>query len=160
LRLNLAALLRDTGRHAEAEPLLREALATTERALGRDHPMVAVRLSNLAGVLRDTGRFAEAEPLMREAVAAGERALGRDHPDVAVGLNNLARLLHATDRFAEAEPLMREAVAILIGFEHTTGHRHPNRNVVLDNYRSLLAAMGRSEAEVRSTITSLEGEPG
>ena len=40
---NLAALLRDTGRHAEAEPLFRQALAIDEKALGKEHPDYAIR---------------------------------------------------------------------------------------------------------------------
>jgi hypothetical protein len=59
-RNNLAGLLHDTGRHAEAEPLYREALTAGERVLGREHPSVLMWRNNLALLLRDTGRHAEA----------------------------------------------------------------------------------------------------
>ena len=49
---NLAGLLQATNRLAEAEPLLRRALAIDEKSFGPDHPKVAVRLNNLALLLR------------------------------------------------------------------------------------------------------------
>ncbi|QTF93775.1 tetratricopeptide repeat protein, partial [Halomonas sp. BM-2019] len=93
--------------YAEAEPLMRRALAIDEASLGADHPTVAIRLNNLASLLQATNRLAEAEPLMRRALAIDEASLGADHPTVAIDLNNLAQLLQATNRLAEAEPLMR-----------------------------------------------------
>jgi tetratricopeptide (TPR) repeat protein len=61
---NLAQLLQDTNRLAEAEPLYRRALAIDEKNLGPNHPNVAIRLNNLAQLLQATNRLAEAEPLM------------------------------------------------------------------------------------------------
>ena len=66
---NLAGLLRDTNRLAEAEPLYRRALAIDEKSFGPDHPNVATGLNNLAVLLRATNRLAEAEPLYRRALA-------------------------------------------------------------------------------------------
>ena len=87
---NLALLLQDTNRLAEAEPLMRRALAIDEQSYGPDHPDVAIRLNNLALLLQDTNRLAEAEPLMRRALAIDEKSYGPDHPNVAIRLNNLA----------------------------------------------------------------------
>ena len=39
---NLAQLLQDTNRLAEAEPLMRRALAIDEKSYGADHPQVAI----------------------------------------------------------------------------------------------------------------------
>ena len=39
---NLAWLLKDAGRLAEAEPLFREALVIAEKCYGNNHPKVAV----------------------------------------------------------------------------------------------------------------------
>ena len=53
---NLAQLLKATNRLAEAEPLMRRALAIDEKSYGPDHPKVAIRLNNLAELLgRRTG---------------------------------------------------------------------------------------------------------
>ena len=80
------------GRYAEAEPLSKRALAISEKALGPEHPDVAVALNNLAAIYRAQGRYAEAEPLYKRALAIGEKTLGPEHPDVAIRLNNLAVL--------------------------------------------------------------------
>ena len=69
---NLASLFRDTNRLAEAEPLMRRALAIDEASSGPDHPDVAIRLNNLAQVLKATNGLAEAEMLMRRALAIWE----------------------------------------------------------------------------------------
>src|SRR5207248_2122813 len=80
---DLGLLLQATNRLAEAEPLMRRALATDERSLGAEHPKVATDLNNLAQLLQATNRLAEAEPLMRRALATDERSLGAEHPKVA-----------------------------------------------------------------------------
>jgi tetratricopeptide (TPR) repeat protein len=108
----LGLMLRAKADYAQAEPLMRRALAIDEKSYGLDHPEVARDLSNLALLLQDTNRLAEAEPHMRRALAIFEKSLGSDHPKVATCLNNLALLLQATNRLADAEPLLRRALAI------------------------------------------------
>ena len=83
-------LLQATNRLAEAEPLMRRALAIDEKSFGPDHPNVASDLNNLALLLQATNRLAEAEPLYRRALAIDEKSFGPDHPNVANSLNNLA----------------------------------------------------------------------
>ena len=77
---NLAQLLQATNRLAEAEPLMRRALAIDEQSFGPDHPNVASGLNNLAQLLQATNRLAEAEPLMRRALAIDEKSYGPEHP--------------------------------------------------------------------------------
>ena len=57
------------GRHSEAEPLHKRALAIREKALGSEHPDVAVSLENYAHLLRKTGRISEAAKLEARAKA-------------------------------------------------------------------------------------------
>ena len=64
---NLAQLLQATNRLAEAEPLMRRALAIDELSFGPQHPEVAIDLNNLAALLKATDRLAEAEPLDRKS---------------------------------------------------------------------------------------------
>ena len=97
---------------------------------------------------------------MRRALAIDEASLGKDHPNVAIRLNNLAPLLQATNRLGEAEPLMRRALAIFLAFQRDTGHAHPHRDAVTANYRGLLAAMGKSEAEIDAELAALHREAG
>jgi hypothetical protein len=69
-------------------------------------------------------------------------------------------LLQATNRLTEAEPLMRRHVVIFTDFERKTGHPHPHRDAALHNYVRLLAAMGKSDDEIKAAIVSLTGEGG
>jgi tetratricopeptide (TPR) repeat protein len=76
----LGMLFSAKAEYAQAEPLMRRALAIDETNYGADHTNVAMRLSNLAQLLQDTNHLAEAEPLMRRALAIGEKGLGRTIP--------------------------------------------------------------------------------
>ena len=80
------------GRYAEAEPLLRRALAIDEKALGPEHPDTAATLNSLAELYNKQGRYAEAEPLYRRALAINEKALSPQDSHTAISLNNLAEL--------------------------------------------------------------------
>ena len=138
--LNVLALsLFQTADYAGAEPLFRRALAMREKALGPDHPDVAISLNNLASLLNAKGDYAGVEPLFRRALAIREKALGPDHPDVANSLNNLADLLRAKGDYAGAEPLFRRALAIN---EKALGPDHPDVATSLNNLAGLLRAKG------------------
>jgi tetratricopeptide (TPR) repeat protein len=152
---NLAILLQETNRLTDAEALVRRALTIDERSLGPDHPAVATRLSNLAGLLQSTNRLAEAEPLMRRALAIDERIFGLDHPTVATDLNNISQLLWKADRLAEAEQPMRRAVTIVVEFTRRTGHQHPHLDDAFTSYAALLAAMGKSQKEIKVACLKL-----
>ncbi len=141
----LGSFLLHAAQYAEADPLLRRSLEIMERSLGKDHPEVAIRLSNLAQLLKDTNRLAEAEPLMRRSLEIVERSFSKDHARVAIPLNNLAHLLQATNRLAEAEPLMRRSLEI---DERSFGEDHPDVAIRLNNLAHLLQATNRlAEAE-------------
>jgi hypothetical protein len=79
--------------HAEAEPLMRRALAIDEQSFGAAHPNVARDLNNLAQLLQATNRLAEAEPLMRRALAIFVVSLGADHPNSQTVAGNYAAVL-------------------------------------------------------------------
>ena len=145
LLINLADLLQVTIRLAEAEPLLRRALAIDERRFGRGHPKTSPFLNNLAMLLHDMNQLVEAEQLMRQALAIDEQSFGAEHSMVARDLNNLAGLLQTTNRLAEAEPLIRRALAI---DEQSFGPEHPKVAVHLSSLARLLQATNRlAEAE-------------
>jgi tetratricopeptide (TPR) repeat protein len=95
LMSNLANLLFTKALHAEAEPLMRRALAIDEQSFGNDHPNVARDLNNLAQLLQATNRLIEAEPLMRRALEVSVAGLGREHPITQIVQHNHAGLLEA-----------------------------------------------------------------
>ena len=76
----LGLLFRAKANYAEAEPLMRRALAIDEKSQGPDHPNVGIDLNNLAALLQATNRLAEAERLFRGALAIRRRASGRTIP--------------------------------------------------------------------------------
>jgi hypothetical protein len=89
-------LLRATNRLAEAEPLMRRALAIDEQSYGPQHPLVATGLNNLAGLLQATNRLAEAEPLMRRMVEIFVnfgKANDHEHPHMQAAIANYELLL-------------------------------------------------------------------
>jgi tetratricopeptide (TPR) repeat protein/CHAT domain-containing protein len=133
------------GRYAEAIPLVQQALAIYEEALGPDHPDVATAVNNLALLYDKQGRYAEAEPLYKRALAIDEKALGPDHLDVATVLNSLAALYDDHGRYAEAEPLIKRALAI---DQKALGPDHPAVAEALNNLATLYDSQGRyAEAE-------------
>lgn len=141
----LARFLTITNRVADAESLLRRALAIDEQFFGPQHPKVADHLRSLAQLLTPTNRVAEAEPLIRRALAIDELFFGPRHPTIAADLKFLARVLVATNRLAEAEPMMRRALTIT---QHYLGDDHPSVASCLNDLAMLLEATDRrDEAE-------------
>ena len=56
------------GRHADAEPLYKQATEIYRTALGEGHPAYADSLHNLALLYDAMGRHADAEPLYKQAM--------------------------------------------------------------------------------------------
>ncbi|MEX1230293.1 MAG: tetratricopeptide repeat protein [Planctomycetaceae bacterium] len=152
---NLANLLENTNRLAESETLMRNVLEIDTHFFGTNHPNVARDLSNLATLLNKTNRLSEAEPLLRRALKIDEDCLGPQHPDVAVDLNNLAILLEDMSRHEEAEPQLKRALEIFKIFKHQTGFEHPAFQRAMNNYRSLLQALGKSEEEATEALETV-----
>jgi len=105
----LAALATSKGDPADAEALLRRAvaLATLEPALGP--ASVAPALNGLAKALIDQGRTREGGRLARRALALYERVKDERHAEVVEVLVNLASVRAAEGDLAEAIALLRQA---------------------------------------------------
>ena len=95
-RSNLAALLEEQGKLAEARSHYERALAISEKALGPRHPDTATSLNNLALVLQAQGDLAGARPLHERALAIYRKVLGPKHPDTNRVRCNLASFLLAS----------------------------------------------------------------
>jgi len=125
--------------YSQAEPLLRDALAIREKALGPEHSLTAESLDGLAALLGTLGDIAGARPLYERALAIREKALGPEHPDTAQSHNNLAALLEEQRDFAGARPLHERALAIR---ETALGPEHPDTATSLDYLAGLLRNQG------------------
>ncbi len=109
---NLAVILDDLGRSAEAEATYKEAIAELERRLGPEHDMVTSMLNNYAILLDRTNRPAPAESIYRQVLAIDQRKFGSDHPNVGRTLTNLSLLLCQRGRGQDGIGQARRAVAI------------------------------------------------
>jgi hypothetical protein len=94
------------GDYGTAEAQLRRVLELQKKAMGEQHPVVAMVLNSLAHVLRAEGRDDEARPVLQEALAIAGAALGAGHQLVAIYSIDLAERFgeHARRR---GEPLLR-----------------------------------------------------
>ncbi len=144
-QLGLGAVYMGQKRFVEAEPLMREALATQEKALGPDHTEVARTLNNLGALYWSLDRFADALPLYERTRVIFERSLGPDHPNVAAMLSNLGETYWKLHRYGEAEPLFRRALAIK---QKALDAGNPSIAITLNSLAGLLRDQGRlREAE-------------
>ena len=149
---NLAYLYRAAGRLAEAEPLLKEALAITERALGREHPDIAISLNSLARLYRESGRYDEATLALKEAISISENMVGREHPAVAIRLYNLGRLYSDMGRHDQAEAVLKEVIAIS---EKTLGRGNQGTARARWAYANVLLCMQRNEEALEQSAAAL-----
>ena len=135
-----AVRLYKNGQYAEAEPILRRALAIRDEQLGSDHPDTATSLNNLAMLYEKQGRYKEALPLLERALAICEKALGSEHPDTIIGLNNLAIGFLNLGRYKDAQPIFEQALAVR---EQVLGPEHPDTASSLNNLAMLYEKQGR-----------------
>src|SRR5690606_17687900 len=105
------------GRAESAEPLLRDALALREEALGSDAPLVAETLNTLGRVRVERGATAEALAMYERALAIRRAAEGPAGAGVSEVLNNLG-LVHLTDgRPREAVTALTRSMEIRRGLD-------------------------------------------
>jgi tetratricopeptide (TPR) repeat protein len=134
---NLGYILMQRDKPADAETMLREAVAMHGRLPDNEYVERSLAWNNLAKVFQLEGKLAEAESTHREALAVKRKLLGNESGNVVDSLNLLADLLQQQGRVAEARPLAEEAVAIL--------RRHPDQEEFFPLYqplRHVLTALG------------------
>ncbi len=136
---NLGKALKDIGRLAESETLMRRVYETRSRVLGADHPLTLVAMNNLAGSVQKLGREAEAIAMMREVLERRTRVLGEEHFSTVLSMGNLGAALIAQGELAEAEPLTRAALG---GYRERFGDTHSNTLVLKGNLAYLLEDLG------------------
>ncbi|MDH4033366.1 MAG: CHAT domain-containing protein, partial [candidate division Zixibacteria bacterium] len=120
--IHLAQLYRRLGRLAEAEPLVKQALAIIGQALGPEHPLIAQSLHQLALIYHGQGRLSEAIPLEEQALEIRKKWAGPAHSEVASCMNDLANYYWELGQYAQAESLQTSALTIM---EEALGSLHP-----------------------------------
>jgi len=137
----LALSLEEKQNYAEAEALLRRALAIQRKALGPS-PDTATTLINLGSLLQNLKRGEEAERVEREAIGILEQR-SPDSVELAAAYTNLADLLSPRKDVAPAVELLRRAIAI---DETIYGTGDPEVAGDLTNLGELLKGHGQNAA--------------
>jgi eukaryotic-like serine/threonine-protein kinase len=121
LQNSLGISLLHFGRHAEAIPLLEEALATRRRDLGPDNPDTLYNMNILARCYQAAGRLDLALPLLEESFKLSKAKLGADHIETLRSMNNLGVAHRAAGKPDLALPLWEEALKlqkVKLGADH------------------------------------------
>ena len=96
---------------AEAESLLRQALATFTALVGPFHWRTLMTEKSLSGVLLSSGKAEEGRALLEASIKKSEQHLP-DSPDTALAFNDFALMLRKEGNAAEAEKYLRLALGI------------------------------------------------
>jgi tetratricopeptide (TPR) repeat protein len=107
---NLASVIGDEGKNAEAEKLNREIFEARRRTLGPDHPDTALAMFNLADSVAQQHRYPEAIALYRQMLEIERRRLGPGAPMVLDTSYCLASSLALDGQPEEALAVLRNAV--------------------------------------------------
>lgn len=152
----LAEVARALGRSAEAEIILKQALVSAERTVGRQSIETAGLLNDLAVCYKSNDELDKATEVFYDALGIAEAAVGRAHPQVAGILHNLAVLDLLRGRFVHGEPLARYAVSI---HRRTLGPDHPVVAADIVTLAAILAGKGahaEAESSCRTALTMFE----
>jgi len=107
------AVLATRERFAEADQVLREALAQDREHHGPEGLATARSLAQLANAELRAHRFAEALPLIQQAAAIDQARLGPAHPFIADDLLDLGLVYDGLKRTADARRAFAAAVEVL-----------------------------------------------
>ncbi len=148
---SLALVCMDRNELGRAEREARDALARSERVLGKSHLGTLMVKGVLANVLQRAGQFDEALALLEE-VLAGQRSRGELATAERIATQyTIASLRHSRGELAQAEELARATLA-----EATAhlGEHHATTVVSLNLLGMILQATGRLE-EARALFERL-----
>jgi tetratricopeptide (TPR) repeat protein len=143
----IARYLRSSGRYNEAETLLGQTLAASEKQLGVEHPDTLEIMYTLALVYTAQGHYDEAEIQYRHVLALREKQLGSEHPDTLNTMYGLAGVYRILGRHSEAEAHYKLVLALR---EKQLGLEHPATLHIMHGLALVYTVQGRhSEAETQ-----------
>lgn len=133
------------GQHADAHPLLQQALEGYENVLGPDGIETLQSANSLGLNFHDQGKFSEAEPLFRRAADGSKRKAGLEEISTLLCMNNLGVCLQSQSRHEEAFPLLQ---LVMSNFEKLLGPSHAATLNVTCNVATSMSEAGQwAEAE-------------
>jgi len=140
--LGLADVLIYTGRHDEAEALLRQAVAAERRRTGDLTPGLARALKTLGLALEKKGVNDEAIRALRESVEIYRVVYGSPSTQVAEALSSLGAALEANSDLESAEEVHRESLQIR---RQLLSPEHPSLGASLNNLGLVLSRLNKPE---------------
>ena len=146
---SLVGLDPPSGSYRAARALLEHALLIKEKALGPDHPSVALTLTTLGNVTTKLGQPDRARPLYERALAIRQKSFGPAHPRVAETLDRLAESLVEAGDYAAARPIYEQVLAIT---EKVHGPDHPEVGVVRQHLAELFGTTGDVPGALRMAL--------
>lgn len=167
---NLGMSLLNTKGYAEAETLLKQALALRENDpaiklnlafYGSSVASLDNRLHGLAKLHASQKKHAEAEPYLRRIFELQERTRGPDAPETLASLNNLGVNLHEQKRYDEAEALYKRGLALAEKGKGTTARAELRENLAtLQRNRAASAPAPAQSASTQPNKLESEWETG
>jgi tetratricopeptide (TPR) repeat protein len=143
---NLAATLAREDRAAEAEAMVREALAIQAEFAGEGDPSVAEMMNSLAFNLMSQGKNAEAEGHLLAALAIQREKLGARMPTALTALN-LVGVYSELKQWDKIPPVVAEMRPIL---EAAVGPMHPYSVNGVVMLATALENLGRTDEELEA----------
>lgn len=153
---NLARLMLDQQRYAEAEEPARRAWQIRRESMGDEHPATLADAGVYAAVLDALGRHRESKAIYERLLAAYKQNSGAESYEYAATLHNLAVAEQGSGQVERAIDACRRSLAIK---EKVLGAEHPDTALSEMNLGAMLLEHGdREEAGIalRNALTLLE----
>jgi tetratricopeptide (TPR) repeat protein/predicted Ser/Thr protein kinase len=156
-----ATALNSCGRSAEAEPLLREAIALQDRAVAAGGSRMMNLTNDLALTLNDLGQYQEAALLLQRSDTIALDA-GMGEAEHAMSLANLAGVLENAGDYEGSLTALRQAIDLLDKVEMDADHQ--SRRRITRSLARTLGLAGQDDKawplmqELRERCLRIEGQ--
>jgi tetratricopeptide (TPR) repeat protein len=152
INFNIAGVLFDQGRLADALPYLQKTLAIYERLLGDASLKTAATLCMAGDAYRSVKRYPEAETALRKCADIREMDSGLESNGLGDALYSLAQTFALEGKLSAAEARFRLVEKIR---EKTLGITNPLLAQTMEDHASVLKGLGRDkEAEKLATMAA------
>jgi tetratricopeptide (TPR) repeat protein len=152
----LSTVLKQRGKHADAEPLLTSLVQIKTRIHGPNSIEVAQVAGELAHCYYLLGRYNDAEPLLKRLLDIYCQELGEEHPVAATWLYHLATLYHVQQKFELAQTAYKRALAASTA---AWGPEHPTTVKAQANYNNLIKSMNPKIEQVDQSLITGSWRP-
>ena len=118
-----------------------KAVEIQEKALGVNHPDIAIAYNNIGTTLEEQGDYTKALEYHLKALNIQEQTLGFEHPSTALSYNNIGSIHYHLKNYQEALVYYLKALEI---WQKSLGEDHPNVQTVKKNIDAARQMMKKS----------------